>query len=145
VVLPLFDRLLVDIGDEQSIAADLPRFRRTMLNLKSMLEEATPKSLVLVDEMGTGTAPEEGARWQWRCWTNFTRKTALCWPTTHHDRLKTYASTTPGVLNAAVEFDDVNLRPTFRLMVGVPGGSSGIAIAQRLGLADRSLNRRARS
>ena len=64
--------------------------------------------------------------------------------TTHHDRLKTYASTTPGVVNAAVEFDDVNLRPTYRLMVGVPGGSSGIAIAQRLGLPRRDHRARAR-
>jgi DNA mismatch repair protein MutS2 len=143
-VLPLFDRVLVDIGDEQSIAADLSTFSAHMLNLKSMLQSATPQSLVLADEMGTGTAPEEGAALAVALLDEFRAKNCIVLATTHHDRLKTYASTTPGVVNAAVEFDDVNLRPTYRLMVGVPGGSSGIAIAQRLGLAD-SIIERARS
>ena len=134
-VLPLFDRVLVDIGDEQSIAADLSTFSAHMLNLKTMLEAATPNALVLVDEMGTGTAPEEGAALAVALLDEFRAKHCIVLATTHHDRLKTYASTTPGVLNAAVEFDDVNLRPTYRLMVGVPGGSSGIAIAKRLGIA----------
>jgi DNA mismatch repair protein MutS2 len=134
-ILPLFDRVLVDIGDEQSIAADLSTFSAHMLNLKTMLESATPHSLVLVDEMGTGTAPEEGAALAVALLDEFRAKNCIVLATTHHDRLKTYASTTPGVVNAAVEFDDVNLRPTYRLMVGVPGGSSGIAIAKRLGLA----------
>ena len=135
VVLPLFDRVLVDIGDEQSIAVDLSTFSAHMLNLKTMLEAATPNSLVLVDEMGTGTAPEEGAALAVALLDEFRAKHCIVLATTHHDRLKTYASTTPGVLNAAVELDDVNLRPTYRLMVGVPGGSSGIAIAKRLGIA----------
>jgi DNA mismatch repair protein MutS2 len=143
-VLPLFDRVLVDIGDEQSIAADLSTFSAHMLNLKSMLLAATPQSLVLVDEMGTGTAPEEGAALAVALLDEFRAKNCIVLATTHHDRLKTYASTTPGVVNAAVEFDDANLRPTYRLMVGVPGGSSGIAIAQRLGLA-ASIIERARS
>jgi DNA mismatch repair protein MutS2 len=85
--------------------------------------------------MGTGTAPEEGAALAVALLDEFRAKKCIVLATTHHDRLKTYASTTPGVVNAAVEFDDVNLRPTYRLMVGVPGGSSGIAIAQRLGIA----------
>src|SRR6202045_4863515 len=135
-VLPLFDRVLVDIGDEQSIAADLSTFSAHMLNLKTMLEAATQNSLVLVDEMGTGTAPEEGAALAVALLDEFRAKNCIVLATTHHDRLKTYASTTPGVVNAAVEFDDVNLRPTYRLMVGVPGGSSGIAIARRLGIAE---------
>ena len=135
-VLPLFDRVLVDIGDEQSIAADLSTFSSHMLNLKSMLEEATPNSLVLADEMGTGTAPDEGAALAVALLDEFQRKHCFVLATTHHDRLKAYASATPGVVNAAVEFDDVNLRPTYRLLVGVPGGSSGIAIAQRLGLSN---------
>jgi DNA mismatch repair protein MutS2 len=133
-VLPIFDHVLVDIGDEQSIAADLSTFSAHMLNLKSMLQEATPQTLVLADEMGTGTAPEEGAALAVALLDEFRAKKCIVLATTHHDRLKTYASTTPGVVNAAVEFDDVHLRPTYRLMVGVPGGSSGIAIAQRLGL-----------
>lgn len=140
-VLPLFDRVLVDIGDEQSIAADLSTFSAHMLNLKSMLEAATPQSLVLVDEMGTGTAPEEGAALAVALLDEFRAKNCIVLATTHHDRLKTYASTTSGVVNAAVEFDDVNLRPTYRLMVGVPGGSSGIAIAQRLGIANGIIER----
>jgi len=140
-VLPLFDHVLVDIGDEQSIAADLSTFSAHMLNLKAMLEAATPHSLVLVDEMGTGTAPEEGAALAVALLDEFRAKKCIVLATTHHDRLKTYASTTSGVVNAAVEFDDVNLRPTYRLMVGVPGGSSGIAIAQRLGIADGIIER----
>src|SRR6267154_1058818 len=139
--LPLFDRVLVDIGDEQSIAADLSTFSSHMLNLKSMLEVATPQSLVLADEMGTGTAPEEGAALAVALLDEFRAKNCIVLATTHHDRLKAYASTTPGVVNAAVEFDDLNLRPTYRLMVGVPGGSSGIAIAQRLGLATAIIER----
>jgi len=140
-VLPLFDHVLVDIGDAQSIAADLSTFSAHVLNLKSMLELATSQSLVLADEMGTGTAPEEGAALAVALLDEFRAKNCIVLATTHHDRLKTYASTTPGVVNAAVEFDDVNLRPTYRLMVGVPGGSSGIAIAQRLGLAHGIIER----
>jgi DNA mismatch repair protein MutS2 len=140
-VLPLFDHVLVDIGDEQSIAADLSTFSAHMLNLKSMLEAATPSSLVLVDEMGTGTAPEEGAALAVALLDEFRAKKCIVLASTHHDRLKTYAATTPGVVNAAVEFDDINLRPTYRLMVGVPGGSSGIAIAQRLGIASGIIER----
>src|SRR6267143_538629 len=140
-VLPLFDHVLVDIGDEQSIAADLSTFSAHMLNLKSILSTATPNSLVLVDERGTGTAPEEGAALADALLDEFRAKHCIVLATTHHDRLKTYASATPGVVNAAVEFDDVNLRPTYRLMVGVPGGSSAIAIAQRLGLANPIIER----
>ncbi len=140
-VLPLFDYVLVDIGDEQSIAADLSTFSSHMLNLKAILAMATEQSLALVDEMGTGTAPEEGAALAVALLDDFREKKCIVLATTHHDRLKAYASSTPGVVNAAVEFDDVNLRPTYRLMVGVPGGSSGIAIAQRLGIASSIIER----
>ena len=139
--LPLVDRVLVDIGDEQSIAADLSTFSAHMLNVRAMLEAATPRSLVLVDELGTGTAPEEGAALAVALLDEFRERVCLTLATTHHDRLKTYASTTPGVLNAAVEFDEINLRPTYRLMVGVPGGSSGIDIARRLGLPPQVIDR----
>ncbi|HLW43074.1 MAG TPA: Smr/MutS family protein [Candidatus Acidoferrales bacterium] len=139
--LPLVDRVLVDIGDEQSIAADLSTFSAHILNVRAMLEAATPRSLVLVDELGTGTAPEEGAALAVALLDEFRERGCLTLATTHHDRLKTYASTTLGVLNAAVEFDDVNLRPTYRLMVGVPGGSSGIDIARRLGLPAQVIDR----
>ena len=135
--LPLFDHVLADIGDEQSIAADLSTFSAHMLNLKSMLELATQNSLILVDEMGTGTAPEEGAALAVALLEEFRTGRALTLATTHHDRLKAYASTTPGIVNAAMEFDEKNLRPTYRLLVGVPGTSSGIEIARRLGLPER--------
>ena len=127
--------MLADIGDEQSIAADLSTFSAHMLNLKSMLGALTERSLVLVDEMGTGTAPEEGAALAVALLDEFRARRCLVLATTHHDRLKAYASTTPGVLNASVEFDEVRLAPTYRLRVGVPGGSSGIAIAAAAGPA----------
>lgn len=139
--MPLFDRVLADIGDEQSITADLSTFSAHVTNLRGMLEAATERSLVLVDEMGTGTAPEEGAALAVALLEEFRARRCLVIATTHHDRLKTYASTTPGVLNAAVEFDTVALRPTYRLMVGVPGVSSGIQIAERLGLPAPVLER----
>lgn len=139
--IPIFDRVLADIGDEQSITADLSTFSAHMLNLKKMLEVATEHSLVLADEMGTGTAPEEGAALAVALLEEFRERRALTLATTHHDRLKAYASTTPGILNAAMEFDEVNLRPTYRLLVGVPGTSSGIEIARRLGLPARVVER----
>jgi DNA mismatch repair protein MutS2 len=139
--LPLADRVLADIGDEQSIAADLSTFSAHMLNLRGMLEAATPRSLVLVDEMGTGTAPEEGSALAIALLEEFRARGCLTLATTHHDRLKAYASTTPGVVNAAVEFDGKNLRPTYRLLLGVPGVSSGIAIARRLGMPEAALAR----
>ena len=135
--MPVFDRVLADIGDEQSIAADLSTFSAHMLNLKSMLEVATARSLILVDEMGTGTAPEEGAALAVALLEEFRARRAVTLATTHHDRLKAYASTTPGIVNAAMEFDEEHLRPTYRLLVGVPGTSSGIEIARRLGLPAR--------
>ncbi|HEV2491251.1 MAG TPA: Smr/MutS family protein [Candidatus Acidoferrales bacterium] len=138
--LPLFDLVLADIGDEQSISADLSTFSAHVLNLKSMLERATAHTLVLVDEMGTGTAPEEGAALAVALLEEFRARGSLTLATTHHDRLKSYASTTPGVVNAAVEFDEENLRPTYRLLTGVPGVSSGIEIARRLGLSPRIID-----
>ena len=119
--LPIFDRVLADIGDEQSIAADLSTFSAHVLNIKGMLETATEHSLILVDEMGTGTAPDEGAALAVALLEEFRARRALTLATTHHDRLKAYASTTPGILNAAMEFDETNLRPTYRLLVGCRG------------------------
>lgn len=135
--LPVFDAVLADIGDEQSISADLSTFSAHVLNLKSMLERSTARTLVLVDEMGTGTAPEEGAALAVALLEEFRARRSLTLATTHHDRLKSYASTTPGIVNAAVEFDQENLAPTYRLLTGVPGVSSGIEIARRLGLPSR--------
>jgi DNA mismatch repair protein MutS2 len=139
--LAMFDRVLADIGDEQSITADLSTFSAHVLNLKGMLGALTERSLVLVDEMGTGTAPEEGAALAVALLDEFRSRRCLVLATTHHDRLKMYASTTAGVLNASVEFDEERLAPTYRLRVGVPGGSSGIAIARRLGLPESIIER----
>ena len=138
--LPVFDAVLADIGDEQSITADLSTFSAHVLNLKSMLDRATERTLVLVDEMGTGTAPEEGAALAVAMLEEFRSRGSLTIATTHHDRLKSYASTTTGIVNAAVEFDEENLRPTYRLLTGVPGVSSGIEIARRLGLPMRVID-----
>jgi DNA mismatch repair protein MutS2 len=135
--MPIFDHVLADIGDEQSIAADLSTFSAHIVNLKAMLDVATERSLILVDEMGTGTAPEEGAALAVALLEEFRARHSLTIATTHHDRLKSYASTTQGIVNAAMEFDGENLRPTYRLLVGVPGTSSGIEIARRLGLPER--------
>ena len=135
--LPVFDCVLADIGDDQSIVADLSTFSAHMLHLKSMLEVATERSLILVDEMGRGTAPEEGAALAVALLEEFRARRALTLGTTHHDRLKAYASITPGIVNAGMEFDEANLRPTYRLLTGVPGTSSGIEIARRLGLPTR--------
>src|SRR5947207_5177838 len=114
-VLPLFDRVLVDIGDEQSIAADLSTFSSHMLNLKSILESATQNSLVLVDEMGTGTAPEEGAALAVALPDELKTKNCLVLDTTPHDRLEESAAASPGVANAAGDVHDVTRRQTDRL------------------------------
>jgi DNA mismatch repair protein MutS2 len=139
--LPLVDRVLVDIGDEQSITADLSTFSAHVLNLRSMLAEATERSLVLIDEIGTGTAPEEGSALAIALLDQFRTRRALTFATTHHDRLKTFALGTEGVVNAAVEFDSATLQPTYRLLLGLPGTSSGVEIAQRLGLPAEVIER----
>ncbi|HVB33548.1 MAG TPA: Smr/MutS family protein [Patescibacteria group bacterium] len=139
--LPLADRVLADIGDEQSITADLSTFSAHILNLRSMLEAAGERSLVLIDEIGTGTAPEEGSALAVALLEEFRRRRALTFATTHHDRLKTYALAAEGVVNAAVEFDVETLAPTYRLLLGLPGTSGGIEIARRLGLPDEVIGR----
>ena len=140
-LLPLADRVLVDIGDEQSITADLSTFSAHVLNLRGMLESATDRSVVLIDEIGTGTAPEEGSALAIALLDEFRLRRALTFATTHHDRLKSFALQTPGVVNAAVEFDAATLQPTYRLLLGLPGTSSGIEIARRLGLPSGVIER----
>jgi DNA mismatch repair protein MutS2 len=139
--LPLVDRVLVDIGDEQSITADLSTFSAHVLNLRAMLADATDRSLVLIDEIGTGTAPEEGSALAIALLDEFRTRRALTFATTHHDRLKTFALGTAGVVNAAVEFDAATLQPTYRLLLGLPGTSSGVEIARRLGLPAELIER----
>jgi DNA mismatch repair protein MutS2 len=133
--LPLFQHILADIGDEQSLVENLSTFSAHIKNLREMAEEAGLHSLVLLDELGAATSPEEGAALGIALLEHFRQRGAMTVASTHHERLKAYAASTPGALNAAVEFDEVNLRPTYRLRVGVPGVSSGLEMAGRLGLA----------
>lgn len=133
-VLPVFDEVLVDIGDHQSLAANLSTFSAHVRNIASMLTGLPPTSLVLLDEIGTGTDPDEGAALAIAVLERLRVAGAYAIATTHYNRLKIYASNSEGVGNAAVEFDEETLQPTFRLLAGLAGSSSGIEIARRLGM-----------
>jgi DNA mismatch repair protein MutS2 len=132
--LPIFRQVLVDIGDHQSIAANLSTFSAHMKNIAWMTGEVEPPTLVLLDEIGTGTDPEEGAALGVAILEHFRREGALVAVTTHMSGIKSHGYSAAGVKNACVEFDQETLRPTFRLLLGVAGSSSGIEIARRLGL-----------
>ena len=139
--LAVFDAVLADIGDEQSITADLSTFSAHALNIRRMLSTANDRTLVLLDELGSSTSPEEGSALAVAMLEEFRQRGSLVITTTHLDRLKSYGAATPGVINAAAGFDETNLRPTYQLLIGVPGMSSGIAIAQRLGLPPSIIDR----
>jgi DNA mismatch repair protein MutS2 len=139
--LPVFAQVLADIGDQQSIAANLSTFTAHMRNIAEMAEQVSPPALILMDEVGTGTDPDEGAALGVAVVDFFKRAGATTIATTHYNPLKTWASQEPGVLNASVEFDETTLRPTFRLIVGVAGASSGLEIARRMKLPDEIINR----
>src|SRR5438132_9772071 len=132
--LPVFDRVLADIGDQQSITNHLSTFSAHVLAIKSMLESATARSLILLDEIGGSTEPGEGAALARAVLEQFREIGALTVATTHYNRLKLYAETTPGVANAAMEFNEISLEPTYRLIHGLSGASSGLKIAERLRL-----------
>jgi len=132
--LPIFDRVLADIGDQQSIQANLSTFSAHVKNIQSMVEVAGRNALVLIDEIGSSTDPNEGAALAVAVLDHFRERGAMTLVTTHHSRLKAYAAETPEAVNAAMEFDEATLEPTYRLLSGLPGKSSGIDIAQRLGL-----------
>lgn len=132
--VPLFDEVLVDIGDHQSLAANLSTFSAHVRNIASMIDELPGRALVLLDEIGTGTDPDEGGALAIAVLERLRSAGAYVVATTHYNRLKMYASNTPGVGNAAVEFDEKTLEPTYRLISGLAGSSSGIEIASRLGL-----------
>jgi DNA mismatch repair protein MutS2 len=132
--LPVFDAVLADIGDYQSIEQNLSTFSAHVTNIDFISQTATPVSMVLLDELGSATDPEEGAALAVAIAEHFRRIGALTVISTHHTSLKVYAANATGVLNAAVGFDERTLRPTYELRVGVPGASAGINIAQRLGL-----------
>src|SRR5207237_149220 len=132
--LPVFDAVLADIGDYQSIEQNLSTFSAHVTHIDRISRTATPESLVLLDELGSATDPEEGAALAVAIADHFRRIGALTIISTHHTSLKVYGANTATVLNAAVGFDERTLQPTYELHVGIPGASAGINIAQRLGM-----------
>jgi len=141
--LPIFHQVHADIGDHQSIAANLSTFTAHIQNVRGISDELTPPALVLLDEVGTGTDPEEGSALGVAMVDYFREHGAHVIVTTHYSGLKMYATNTPGVINASVEFDERTLKPTYRLLVGLAGSSSGIEIARRFGLPEAITGRAA--
>ncbi|MBV9573981.1 MAG: endonuclease MutS2 [Acidobacteriales bacterium] len=132
--LPVFDAVLADIGDYQSIEQNLSTFSAHVTNIDFLSRTATAESLVLLDELGSATDPEEGAALAVAIAQHFLRTGCVTIISTHHTSLKVYGANTPGVINASVGFNESTLQPTYELKIGVPGESAGINIAQRLGL-----------
>jgi DNA mismatch repair protein MutS2 len=134
--ISLFHNLYADIGDEQSIEQSLSTFSGHVTNIIRILEHADQRSLVILDELGAGTDPQEGAALARALLTHLLERGITTLVTTHHPELKAFAHATPGVVNASVEFDLETLRPTFHLTIGLPGRSNALAIAQRLGMPE---------
>ncbi len=132
--MPVFDGILADIGDYQSIEQNLSTFSAHVTNIDFISRTATANSLVLLDELGSATDPEEGAALAVAIAEHFRKIGCMIVISTHHTSLKVYGANTPGVINASVGFDEATLQPTYELKIGVPGPSAGINIAQRLGL-----------
>ena len=138
---PLFDQIMADIGDEQSIEEDLSTFSSHVSNLRHMLDAAGENTLILIDEAGTGTDPDEGGALAQAVLERLNQAGARTIATTHHGTLKVYAHETEGVENGSMEFDQGTLRPTYRYQEGVPGSSYAFEIAQRMGLDEGLLDR----
>jgi len=138
--LPVFDQVFADIGDQQSIAANLSTFTAHMRNVAEIALQLRPTALALMDEIGTGTDPDEGASLAIAIVDYFRRTGAMTIATTHYPALKMWASQTVGVANASVEFDEHTLRPTYRLILGLAGASSGIEIARRMNVPEAILS-----
>lgn len=137
---PYFGKILIDIGDEQSIEDDLSTFSSHLSNIKNILSSADSNSLVLLDEIGTGTDPSEGAALAISVLLSLHKKHALVFASTHHGSLKLIAHDQDGFENAAMEFDSQNLKPTYVFKQGIPGSSYAFEIAKRIGLDDGFLN-----
>jgi len=134
--LSVFREIYADIGDEQSIEQSLSTFSGHITNIIRVLERADSRSLVILDELGAGTDPQEGAALARALLTHLLQRGITTLVTTHHPELKAYAHATPGVVNASVEFNLETLQPTFHLTIGLPGRSNALAIAQRLGMPE---------
>ena len=132
--MSVFDGIFADIGDEQSIEQSLSTFSGHMTKIIAMLSAADARSLILIDEVAAGTDPQEGSALARAIITAFLERGSLAIVTTHYSELKSFAYVIPGVENASAEFDMATLRPTYRLITGIPGRSNAVAIAQRLGL-----------
>jgi DNA mismatch repair protein MutS2 len=140
-VLPIFDQVFADIGDHQSISANLSTFTAHMRNIAETAQQVQPPALILLDEVGTGTDPDEGAALAIAIVEFFRRMGATAIASTHYPALKMWASQSEGVRNASVEFDERTLRPTYRLILGIAGASSGLEIARRMQVSEEILEK----